>query len=77
MKITDRKPIPKSRRGAFPKYPFEKMKPGQSFLIKASPEKNQKTLRSSILTTARNRGYKIQTGIEHGEIRVWLIEKVK
>lgn len=70
MKIITGKKIPPKRSGRNTKYPFERMKEGQSFAIETE-SKDGNRIRRSILTTAKNRGYKIQTAMEGTILNVW------
>jgi len=65
-------PIPKNRRR---KYPFDKMKVGDSFYVK--DERDPSNIVSSLCGCVRIKRYadkKFRTQIENGGVRIWRIE---
>jgi len=68
--------MPANKAGAPQKYPFDRMKPGDHFLWSCKPGEDVKIKRSSISTTARQRGYKVVTRMDGNLIRCWMVGSV-
>ena len=66
IKIEKGIPIPPDGRGATPKYPWNQMEVGYSFL-------GAKTVSRNIGTEAKKRGWRFTTRAEAGGRRVWRI----
>lgn len=76
-KIYSGVPIPKeSHAGAPQKYPFDDMKPGEHFLWECRKEDEVKIIRSSISTSAKQRGYIVKTRTDGSLIRCWMVGRV-
>jgi hypothetical protein len=70
LKIERGIPMPK-RRAAPRKYPFDKMKAGDSFFIETAADRSRAVVQASVAATARARGVQITTRTVDGGIRVW------
>lgn len=73
-KILSGVPAPENKVGAPSKYPFEKMKVGDHFIWKCQEGDSVAGIRSSISTTARQRGFKVTVRTQGRIIKVWLAE---
>lgn len=74
IEIRDDIPKPEKNAGAPIKYPFEKMQVGQCFVYEIEDGEDQNAAQRSILSTAKQRGYKITTQRQEGKLLVWLDE---
>lgn len=70
-------PIPEGagRRGPKPRYPWAKMKPGDSFFVPF--EDAPKYARGSIYSSARHHGLRVSVAAEEGGYRAWLLGELE
>jgi len=75
LKIYSGTPLPKNGAGAPVKYPFEEMKPEDHFIVKCGKNEKPNVKRSSILTTAKQRGFKVKIRTNGDSIMCWMVGK--
>jgi len=73
IEIEESVPIPRNQVGS-PKYPFSKMKPGDSFLA-AGDKRACVNVRNAAVNYGRRHGWKFATRMVRGTgVRVWRVE---
>ncbi len=71
-----KEPIPPPKPGPAPKYPFDEMEKGETFIIRCKPEE-RKVVRNRVHSAAYERGVTISTRSVDEGIKVWLVSKTR